>query len=231
VESGKKLGQIGGGPIANTFSPDGELIAVGFVSGAVKLCQATSGQVIDTFQKNQSPVVALHWSSDGKRLFSGTLAGEICEWDVQSGQLRRTIPGVVPEVFSPSGKYAGCPGWTYGAGPGAPFARIWRTETGQPQGTIVLLRDDAWLTLAGSGHYHSSPGVERQLIYVVQTEAGQEILTPDEFSEKYGWKNDPEKVTLTGEPSGQQPAGAGESPKDADQPKPAEPAQPAAPKP
>jgi serine/threonine protein kinase/dipeptidyl aminopeptidase/acylaminoacyl peptidase len=235
VESGTKLGQVSGRVFALAFSPDGETIAAGFDNGAIALREAASGKVINHFQKSETPVVSLHWSPDGKRILSGTLAGEIYEWDCQSGQVLRTVSGVVPEAFCPDGKYVGYPrkagGTVGGSRPVVPFARIWETETGRPQGTIVLLGDDAWLTLAADGHYVCSPGVQQQLIYVVQTDQGQETLTPDEFSEKYGWKNDPEKVTLTGEPSGQQPAGAGESPKDADQPEPAEPTQPAAPKP
>jgi hypothetical protein len=37
--------------------------------------------------------------------------------------------------------------------------------------------------------------------YVGQAEAGQETLTPEEFSSraKYGWKNDPDQVRLVPE--------------------------------
>jgi hypothetical protein len=31
----------------------------------------------------------------------------------------------------------------------------------------------------------------------VNTDAGQETLTPEEFGRKYGWKNEPERVRLT----------------------------------
>ena len=36
-----------------------------------------------------------------------------------------------------------------------------------------------------------------ELVYVAETDRGQETLTPDEFAAKYGWKNDPERVRLT----------------------------------
>jgi hypothetical protein len=29
-------------------------------------------------------------------------------------------------------------------------------------------------------------------------DGGQVTLTPEEFAQKYGWKNDPERVRLTG---------------------------------
>jgi hypothetical protein len=40
--------------------------------------------------------------------------------------------------------------------------------------------------------------VQKEFVYVVQTDTGQETLTPEEFSNRYGWKNDPEKVRLAG---------------------------------
>jgi hypothetical protein len=42
--------------------------------------------------------------------------------------------------------------------------------------------------------YRGPPGVEKEIVYVVQSEASlQEVLTPVEFVKKYGWKNDPDK--------------------------------------
>ena len=34
---------------------------------------------------------------------------------------------------------------------------------------------------------------------VVETDTGQEMLSPEEFEKKYPWKNDPERVRLCGE--------------------------------
>jgi hypothetical protein len=42
-----------------------------------------------------------------------------------------------------------------------------------------------------------TPRAEREIVYVVETERGQETLTPAEMAKKYGWKNDPAKVRLT----------------------------------
>ena len=47
---------------------------------------------------------------------------------------------------------------------------------------------------AGSSY---RPGVEKEFVYVVLTEQGEQLtLTPAEFTKKYGWKNDPAKVSL-----------------------------------
>ena len=41
---------------------------------------------------------------------------------------------------------------------------------------------------------------ERGLVYIVQTAAGQLTLTPGEFEQRFGWKNDPETVRLDRQP-------------------------------
>ena len=54
------------------------------------------------------------------------------------------------------------------------------------------------LAVSATGHYRCTPGVERDLVYVVQTDAGQETFTPEEFARKYHWKNDPNQVRPIG---------------------------------
>lgn len=49
---------------------------------------------------------------------------------------------------------------------------------------------------SSDGHYRASPGAEGELRHVVQTEEGQQTLTPEEFAKKFDWKNEPEKVRL-----------------------------------
>jgi WD40 repeat protein len=58
------------------------------------------------------------------------------------------------------------------------------------------------LAVSTDGHYRSSEGIESEIVYVVQTEQGQETLTPAEFSKRYGWKNDPNRVRLSGNATG-----------------------------
>ena len=108
-------------------------------------------------------------------------------WDA-AGDLNQTIHrdrsfGV---VFSPDARVnaAGC---------GAFTTRLWETETGRPLGTVVLLRQ-GWVVLSEDGFYHAeNKKVADELVVVVQTEEGQQTLSPAEFEAKYPWKNDPEK--------------------------------------
>jgi hypothetical protein len=75
---------------------------------------------------------------------------------------------------------------------------VWDVATGRVQAVLLGLPRDRALAVGATGHYRCTPGVERDLVYVVQTDRGQETLTPEEFARKYGWKNDPEQVRPTG---------------------------------
>jgi hypothetical protein len=66
------------------------------------------------------------------------------------------------------------------------------------RGVFLPFPDEKTLAIHADGHYRGSPRVEKELVYVVQTDKGQETLTPEEFAQRYHWKNDPTRVRLTG---------------------------------
>jgi hypothetical protein len=71
-------------------------------------------------------------------------------------------------------------------------------RTLQPHGQVLFLvgeKAQHWLAVGPEGHFRTSdPKLE--LVYVVQTERGQETLSPAEMEDRFGWKNDPDKVRL-----------------------------------
>ena len=76
------------------------------------------------------------------------------------------------------------------------LVRVMDTDTERVE-TIFYMTGDHWLVLTPEGHYRGSPFVERNLVYVVETTAGEQLtLTPTEFATKFGWKNDPTQVRL-----------------------------------
>jgi hypothetical protein len=81
------------------------------------------------------------------------------------------------------------------AGPN--LIRLHRLDDGQLVRTLLPLGGGHWAVVSPDGHYYGSPGVEKEFVYVVQTENGQETLTPEEFSKKYGWKNDAKTLSLS----------------------------------
>ena len=60
--------------------------------------------------------------------------------------------------------------------------------------TLLWLRGDITGAVGPEGHLRGTPGLAKDVVYVVQTEHGQETLTPEAFAAKYGWKNDPAKA-------------------------------------
>jgi WD40 repeat protein len=75
--------------------------------------------------------------------------------------------------------------------------RFWDAGSGELKSILIPLDDDRHCILSPEGHFTGTPQIERQLVIVVLTDDGrQETLSPAEFEQKYGWRNEPEKVKL-----------------------------------
>jgi WD40 repeat protein len=193
AESGKRLHTLRtpGTIQALAWSPDGHVLASGETTGTVRLWNPASGQPVDTLKGHQYGVLALVWLPDGKTLASLGDDRTIRLWDARSGEPLRTFPGLGQGIFSPDGRMLATWGpWM------VPNLQLWDTKTGRPRGTLVPLRDEQYLVVSPEGHYRGTRRIERELVYVVQTDHGQDTLTPEEFAQKYGWKNDPDRVRL-----------------------------------
>jgi hypothetical protein len=165
------------------WSPDGKSLASGTWGDTRALDMATKELQI----RCDGPL--LGWSADSKSVM--TWGGEnVRWWNRQTGDLlRRTdFPLLDSPIISPDSQFVAV--LRRGAFHIGDIAR------GKFQLALVPLYGGAWLAVRPDGHYRGSPGVEKEIVYVVQTDAGQELLAPDEFAKKYGWKNDPECVRL-----------------------------------
>ncbi|HPM81753.1 MAG TPA: hypothetical protein PLF81_13690, partial [Candidatus Anammoximicrobium sp.] len=206
-----------------SWSPDGKTIAAACDDRQVYLIDVGSKKVIATCVGHEKPASSFGWTEDGKTLVTGCVSyqGEagVCVWDAKSGKLLRTIPD--GGEVSPDGQLVA---WR-----GQSVIRLRETEKGQVVCTMLSLRNSQYAAISPDGHFRGSPDVEQELVYVVQTDQGQDTLTPAEFAQKYNWKNDPSKVGLKLESSpaaGPQPPLAKPAPVPtpaaADQPQPAE---------
>jgi WD40 repeat protein len=191
---------------ALAWSPDGLTLATGDESGAIRLSAAKTGESLKLFQAHEGRVHALAWQ-DSKVLLSvggpyleGNQGGTIHFWQTDADKPIRTAKGVPARGrFSPDCKLL------------VPYSRseplyqsprwqIWDTHTGRLRGTLVSLRGtpDQHVAVSADGHYRISGEASRYLVYVVQTPAGQEVLSPEDFGKRFGWNNDPAKVRLAG---------------------------------
>jgi glucose repression regulatory protein TUP1 len=70
------------------WSPDGKTLTVGYQSGAIKLWETGSWQVIKSLAGHQGGVWGLDWSPNGERLLSGDGDYNIAHvWDIERGEI------------------------------------------------------------------------------------------------------------------------------------------------
>jgi WD40 repeat protein len=176
---------------AFAWSPDSTMLATLGNLGDIRLWAVETGKLLQTKQKllsvgqNPSSVV---WSDDGLGLQVG--AGDlVAHWDMSSGSVR-TVKALTGGPFSPDGAFV-----THVSRWLSVF--ISDADTGIRSGTVAVLNENQPLSLSAAGHYRTSSIAARKIVYIVQTDSGQQLtLAPAEFEKQYGWKNDPGKVNL-----------------------------------
>jgi len=178
---------------AIAWSGDARKLAYGTDDARVVLVDAGSGGTLGSLADgHQTAIRVLRWKEDNKTLISGSAEG-LCHWDTQSGKILRKWSGVCHSI-SPSGSLI--------AGQGPSVVQLRHADDGHLIETLLSLPNPSYAhgILSPIGHWRGTMGMEKDLVYVALTDKGEQLtLTPEEFSKKYGWKNDPEKVSLTGE--------------------------------
>jgi WD40 repeat protein len=134
------------------------------------------------------------WSPDG-RLLAVPVGGTVELW---RGDLKRRVR----TLRGPASPYLGRVGFTQDgalvlglAGQGR--LHVWEAHTGRLRGVLLLGEQNHGLTITPDGRYTGNEQVERGIVMVVQKDAGtQEVLEPADFEQKYGLKNEPDRVHL-----------------------------------
>lgn len=187
---------------ALSWSADGEHLASGaFQDGWLQIWDVKSGNSITKVQLHNAGIFNLVWNPDGETVTSVSSDGYVCTVTARTGQLVAKVPGWGGNggAMSPDKRLIASVGefGSKGGGVSMNALRVWRSNTGQLVTTVVVLRHDSELIISPSGHFRGTPGVERELVYIAQTDQGQTMYSPEEFAKKFGWKNDPERVRLT----------------------------------
>jgi len=161
---------------AVAFSPDGKALATGIQGNGLCVCDVGKGLVSLKLEgRHQSPVTSLRWLDKGKMLASGSKT-EICIWDIAAGKLVRMISDD-GGAFSHDGQLVAC------RGPST--IRLRSLEDGQLIRTILSLRNQRSLVIQPDGGCQDLREAEEELVFVVQTDQGQQTVTPADFEKKY----------------------------------------------
>ena len=73
------------------FSPDGEILAVGYQDGTIRLWDVETGQVLRTLAGHTDRMTTVAFSPDGALLVSGAEDKGVRLWDIQTGHLLHTL--------------------------------------------------------------------------------------------------------------------------------------------
>jgi len=82
------------------YSVSGETIASGDTTGTIKLWDAATGDLIDSWDAHTERVTVLHFGPDGERVLSGSNDTQLILWDALTGEQIRTFDGHVGTIFS-----------------------------------------------------------------------------------------------------------------------------------
>lgn len=109
------------------MSPDGQTIAIGNISGTLKLWDTVSGTLMQRLEGQDVQTRSVAFSPDGKSIVGGGYGNTVKIWDVETGALQRTLSGHSSEIttvaFSPDGKMIASGSFDY-------TVNLWDSETG-----------------------------------------------------------------------------------------------------
>jgi WD40 repeat protein len=186
----------GGAVRAAAWSADGRMLATaeGTGEGRIFLWKAPLDQPLHRLPGHEGGAFALAWLSDARTLASGGADGRVRLWKADVGQ-----------PLADLGRHGGAVralAWSsvadsLASGGDDGVVRLWQPKAGRPGPILVPLRAGQAVIVSPDGHWACSPGSEGHLLYVVETDGGQELLTIADFARTYHWENDPRRACLT----------------------------------
>jgi WD40 repeat protein/tRNA A-37 threonylcarbamoyl transferase component Bud32 len=155
------------------FSPDGKRLAI--ASPGPKVLDAQTGKELLTLKGHDRGVRSVAFSSDGKRLVTGSWDHMLKVWDAQTGQeiftLKGHTGGVMSVVFSPDGRRLASAGFDH-------TVKLWDAQRGQEPLTLKGLRGGvSKVVFSPDGQRLASSESGDESVKVWDAHTGEEILT------------------------------------------------------
>ncbi len=113
---------------AVTFSPDGQLLAIGEAHGKIRLWCLADSQPLLTLPGHIGWIQSVRFSADGRTLVSSGDDQTVRLWDVRTGQLLKVLQGHTSRVWSVR---VSPDGHTLASGSGDCTVKLWDVQTGQ----------------------------------------------------------------------------------------------------
>jgi WD40 repeat protein len=175
------------------FFPTGDFFLSSADGGdGIKMWRTAAGTVMDTIKdEGHADCIAFGLSPDAKTLAYGSLYDrKVRLWSLDKKARLRTLEPSLPNrimkvAWSADGK-------TIAAS--SEFDNriyLWHAATGELQATLFALTSPHGFILSPRGHVSATPEAAAELVYVAQTDRGQETLSAEEFARKYQWNNNP----------------------------------------
>ncbi len=180
-----------------SWAPDSRMLVTASDEKLAVVWNLRTGRATKVLGDARHPIEVVAWSPDGKVIAAaenpaGGGAGAIRLWNVRarrtSGVLRGHATAVRNLAWSRDGRKL--------LSAGERLLRLWDVPALRPEMTVLPVGAFGDVMVRSDGHFRASENVdaEKDLVYVVTTESGQEVLAPSQFAAKYGWKNDPNQV-------------------------------------
>jgi hypothetical protein len=138
-------------------------------------------------------VIGLAWGGpDGSQLAAARSNHTVQVWN---GKTFRPVVDV--QLMAPPTGVGWLPGGGLAIGCTNCTVRYIEAATAQLKGTLVVAPDQSHaVAVSTAGQYRTPDEAAADVVYVAQTDQGQETLSPKAFKDRFKWTNNPGAVTL-----------------------------------